>query len=72
MMHVTDVNAQMKVSLGRGGEFLLIASLSHLATLQLPRLGRRELRALGMQVMAEVAMAWAEPACRERWRAAGK
>lgn len=66
-----ETNGQLTVSVALGGGLLLTAQLNQLATLKSQISDRHSLRAIRSQAMIEVALAWADPVWRRRWREKG-
>ena len=62
----TEISGQLTVSIALAERPLLSAHFQHQA--RLAGDGRRALRAIRARAMAELALAWAEPPTRQRWR----
>ena len=66
-----QTSGQLTVSVALGESLLLTAQLSHLATIEGQSNHRHNLRAIRSRAMVEVALAWADPEWRRRWREGG-
>lgn len=72
MARIIESDVQLLASMRLSERFLLAVQVRHGATLQVAVAGRRAQRVLRSRAMMGLAVAWSDPAWRQRWRAAGR
>jgi len=70
MARIIESDVQLLASMRLSDRFLLSLQTRHGATLQGAVAGQRDQRVLRSQAMIGLAVAWTDPAWRQRWRAA--
>jgi hypothetical protein len=69
MSKLMESDQRNTVPIAPGGRLFLSAQLNPLASLKGGGRDRHSLRAIRSRAMVEVALAWADPVWRQRWRA---